>query len=446
MAGIRCAAGITMSKLRVLILAEAANPDLTSVALIGHSLSRALAEVCDAHLVTESRNRDSLVRAGVPEVSFTAITNPAQRVAYRIATVLRGGTSLGWTIHSALTTLAYPWFERKVWRAFSKQLQAGEFDLVHRITPLSPTTPSYLAKKLKRLGVPLVLGPLNGGIPWPPGFDRVRLAEREWLGYFRDMHRLLPGLGATRRAATALVLASRHTYGEVTGNHADLDAKAVWLPENAIDPARFPEIGTDPPPPPAGTPPRVAFLGRLVPYKGADMLLEAAIPLLREGKMTLEIIGGGPQMAELQAVVAREKLADRVALPGWVAHEQVRSHLATAQIFAFPSVREFGGGVVLEAMAMGLAPVVLDYGGPAELIPAGCGTIVPMGDRDSIIRSFRDTLARLCADPAAVHATGLRAQHHVRANFTWAAKARQLLQVYQWALQGAPPPKPDLGL
>jgi glycosyltransferase involved in cell wall biosynthesis len=433
-----------MRKLRVLIIAEAANPELTSVALIGHSLSEALAGVCDAHLVTESRNEGSLRKAGVSPEFFTAITNPAQRVAFRIATVLRGGTSLGWTIHSALTTLAYPLFERKVWQHFSGRLKSGEFDLVHRITPLSPTTPSYLAKRLAKIGVPLVLGPLNGGIPWPAGFDQVRLAEREWLGYFRDLYRILPGLKATRKLAYALVLASRHTYGEVAGNQADLEKKAIWLPENAIDPARFPEIHTEPSPPVPGEPLRVAFLGRLVPYKGADMLLEAAASLLRGGKMTLEIIGDGPQMPELKAIVARENLGDSVEFPGWVAHENVRGHLSKARLFAFPSVREFGGGVVLEAMALGLAPVVLDYGGPAELIPEGCGTVVPMGNREEIIRSFREVLTKLTADPAAVHETGLRAQRHVRSHFTWEAKARQLLEVYQWVLQGTPAPKPDL--
>ncbi|MEI6673601.1 MAG: glycosyltransferase family 4 protein [Verrucomicrobiota bacterium] len=433
-----------MQPLRVLIIAEAANPALTSVALIGYSLSQALAEVCDVHLVTERRNAASLLNAGVDAGSFTAITNPAQRIAFRIATILRGGTSLGWTIHSALTTLAYPLFERKVWRHFSARLANGDFDLVHRITPLSPTTPSYLAKKLAKIGVPFILGPLNGGIPWPSGFERIRRAEREWLGYFRDLYRILPGLKATRKYATALVLASRHTYAEVTAKQAQLEHKAIWLPENAIDPTRFPEVLVEPARPPAGGPLRIAFLGRLVPYKGADILLDAVAPLVREGKVTVEIIGDGPHLPELKAIVARENLGDAVMFAGWVAHAQVRRHLAKAQIFAFPSVREFGGGVVLEAMALGLVPVVIDYGGPAELIPEGCGTIVPMGKREELVGSFRRVLADLTTDPAAVHATGLRAQQHVRAHFTWSAKAKQLHKVYAWTLQGTPALKPDL--
>jgi glycosyltransferase involved in cell wall biosynthesis len=429
--------------LRVLVIAEAANPELTSVALIGYSLSQALAQVCVAHLITESRNESSLLKFGVSPDTFTAVTNPAQRIAFRIATLLRGGTSLGWTIHSALTTLAYPLFEREIWRQFGKSLKNGDYDLVHRITPLSPTTPSYLAKRLSKIRMPLLLGPINGGIPWPAGFDSVRLAEREWLGYFRDLHRLLPGLHATRKLASTLILASRHTYHEVSGSDQALDLKSVWLPENAIDPARFPEIHHPPAPPSPGQPLRIAFLGRLVPYKGADMLIEAAAPLLRSGTITLEIIGDGPQLPALKELVAREKIQDSVSFAGWVAHEKVRGHLSTAQVFAFPSVREFGGGVVLEAMALGLAPIVLDYGGPAELIPDGGGTIVPIGTREQIIASFHQALSQAAADPEKVHQSGLLAQRYVRDHYTWQAKARQLVQIYHWTLAGCPAPKPD---
>lgn len=433
-----------MKKLRVLIIAEAANPDLTSVALIGYSLSKALHVVCDAHLVTESRNESSLLNAGVDASFFTAIKNPAQRIAFRIAAVLRGGSGLGWTIHSALTTLAYPIFEWKLWRHFSAALKRGEYDLVHRITPLSPTTPSYLARKLAKIGVPLVLGPLNGGIPWPSGFEQIRRAEREWLGYVRGVYHVLPGISATRKHARGLLLGSRYTYQEVTESRKGLEEKSVWLPENAIDPDRFPEIHTVPAMPPEGSPLHVAFLGRLVPYKGADMLLEAASPLIRNGKMTLDIIGDGPQLSELKEIVAREKISSGVNFTGWVAHEKVRGHLSMAQVFAFPSVREFGGGVVLEAMALGLMPLVLDYGGPAELIPDGCGMLIPMRSRDEIIQKFHDALVKLVDNPGYVHSCGVRAQTHVREHYTWHAKARKIIKVYQWVLEGTPAPKPDL--
>jgi glycosyltransferase involved in cell wall biosynthesis len=78
--------------------------------------------------------------------------------------------------------------------------------------------------------------------------------------------------------------------------------------------------------------------------------------------------------------------------------------------------------------------VVLDYGGPAELVPEGCGVIVPMGDREAIIRSFGKTLEDLTNNPAKAHAMGMKAQNHVRDHYTWDAKAREILKVYQWVL------------
>src|SRR3954465_8979204 len=95
----------------------------------------------------------------------------------------------------------------------------------------------------------------------------------------------------------------------------------------------------------ATRPIRAVFIGRLVPYKGADMLLEAAAPLLRSGAMTLDVLGDGPQMPELKQIVERENLDGSVKLAGWVKHEQVQDWLVRADVMTFPSIREFGGGV-----------------------------------------------------------------------------------------------------
>lgn len=429
-------------KPKVLLIAEAANPDLTSVALIGYSLSRAISEVCDAHFVTELRNRPSLESAGVPPGDYTCIDNrTAQNAAFQVAKVLRGGNGVGWTIYSALASLAYPLFERKVWKQFGARIRAGEFDLVHRITPLGPTSSSWLSEPLAKAGVPFLIGPLNGGIPWPKGFDSVRRKEREWLSYVRGAYKLNPSLNKTRKRASAILLASRHTYGEVVANSPELEKAAVYLPENAIDPARFPQQ-SPPTPPQPGEPLRAAFVGRLVPYKGADMLIRAAEKLLHQGALRLDIIGDGPEMARLKDLARDLGVTAYIDFPGWVDHRELQARLRQNHLFAFPSVREFGGGVVLEAMALGLVPLVVDYGGPAELVPEGCGVVVPMGSRDQIIRSFEDALTKLARERTGIPEMGEKAQNFVRERFTWQAKARQILEVYQWVL-GETPTKPS---
>src|SRR5262249_31706080 len=151
--------------------------------------------------------------------------------------------------------------------------------------------------------------------------------------------------------------------------------------------------------PGAQLPLRAAFVGRLVPYKGADMLIEAAAPLVREGRLRIQILGDGPQREELRALVDREKLGDGVEFPGWVGHAQLHERLSQADLLTFPSIREFGGGVVLEAMALGVVPVVVRYGGPGELVTPETGFAIEIGPRERIVRDLRDVLERLTRHP-----------------------------------------------
>src|SRR5690242_598035 len=138
------------SPYRVLLIAEAANPEWTSVPLVGWNISHALAKVVDAHLVTQVRNRDAIVRAGLTEGrDFTSIDN--ERVAaplFNFAQRLRGGSGKGWTTNTAFSSLAYYSLELELWRKFKERIAAHEFDIVHRITPLSPTSQSILAARL----------------------------------------------------------------------------------------------------------------------------------------------------------------------------------------------------------------------------------------------------------------------------------------------------------
>ncbi len=178
--------------------------------------------------------------------------------------------------------------------------------------------------------------------------------------------------------------------------------------------------------------------------KGVEMLLEAAASLIKAGQVELDIIGDGPEMPSLRAQSERLGLAGAVQLDGWVPHESLQARLCSADVLAFPSIREFGGGAVLEAMALGLPPVVLDHGGPPELVPPGCGWVLPLQSRDQIVRDLRELLSQLANDPAPLASFGKNAQAHVRQFLTWDAKAEQIRQVYEWVL-GRRSDKPDWG-
>ena len=168
---------------RVLLVAEAANPEWTSVPLIGWKLSRALANVADVHLVTQVRNRDAIIRTGLIEGrDFAAIDN--ERVAApvsKLAGMIRGGAGKGWTTKTALSSLAYYSFEFELWRQFKSRLTAHEFDLVHRITPLSPHQPEHHCQAASQTRHPLRDRPSERRSPVAQEFSRTTICRKRMV-------------------------------------------------------------------------------------------------------------------------------------------------------------------------------------------------------------------------------------------------------------------------
>lgn len=419
--------------MRVLLIAEQANPEWVSVPLIGWSLCEALSHLVSAHVVTHVRNRDAFVRAGwVEGRDFTALdTENVARPLYKISSVLRGGDGKGWTTVTAFSSLAYYAFEAALWRRFGAQIKNHEFDVVHRVTPLSPTSPSTLAKKCHRAGVPFVLGPLNGGLPWPAGFESRRQAEREWLSYLRNLYKLLPGISAAQKYAALILVGSQATRQQIPAKYQN---KVVYMAENGIDPVRFSKRRTK-----AATLPLVAtFVGRLVPYKCPDVMITAASSLLKAGKLKLQIIGDGPMRPDLERLIATEGLGESVELKGWLQHEQVQDLLVQSDLLLLPSIREFGGGVVLEAMACGVPPVIADYGGPAELLVDGGGYKIQFTDEPSLRRNLEAMLVRLVDDPASIDACASLAPKIIASKYSWQRKASAIVEIYKERLGKTP--------
>ena len=414
---------------RILIIAEAANPEWTSVPLVGWFIYRALSRVANVHLVTHVRNKAAIERQGLVEGrDFTAIDNESVAApVYKLASLLRGGDGKGWTTLTAITAFSYYSFESILWSKFKDRFKAGEFDLVHRVTPLSPTSQSTITKKLWKLKIPFLVGPLNGGLPWPKGFSHRQVAEREWLAYVRGLYKLMPAYGSMRKYSAAFIVGSRFTLSDLP---TAAQSRAFYIPENGISQDEVTPLSHRAP----SIPLRAAFVGRLVQYKGADILLDAAAEFLEAGLLRLDIIGDGPERFALEAIVAKLENVDAVQFHGAVPHADVLAKLRQLDIMFLPSVREFGGGVVIEAMALGAVPVVADYGGPAELVDDETGIKVAFHDKDSLSRNLKLAIENLINNPQKLASYREAALRKVIEQYTWEAKAGQILDVYNSVL------------
>jgi glycosyltransferase involved in cell wall biosynthesis len=413
----------------VLLIAEACNPTWTSVPLVGYQIAKALAARPDLEVTvaTHVRNRAALAEDPLSQLARVCYIDNEwlARPLHRLSSLVRGGRGLSWTIDTAMAWPAYMAFEYQLYRRLERELARGEFDLIHRVTPLTPTMGSPLTGLTD---VPMLVGPLNGGLPWPAEYPELRLQEREWLVPLRAVYKRLPFYGSTYRRLAGVIAGSRHTATEVPQSFA---GRRFYLPENGVDPERFPIA--DRWREPEG---RFTFItvGRLVPYKGADLIIEAMADSKALRCCNLVVVGDGPQRGALEEQVHRRGLEDNVRIAGWVTQPRLASELGTAQAFVFPSLREFGGGVVLEALAKGLPSVVVDYGGPAELVTPECGELLPMQPRAELIASLRQAMERQAADPARCRAMGAAACRRVREHFTWEVKAERIVEMYRETL------------
>ena len=426
-------AGKRPGALRVLLIAESCNPNWTSVPLEGYSLARALAERPDLEitLVTHVRNRAALEADPVASLARLHFVDNEwlAKPLYYLSRWLRGGEKLSWTIDTALAWPGYIVFEGEVYQHFRKALAQGRFDLIHRLTPISPTVGSPLAGHVK---VPMVAGPLNGGLPWPREYPELRAREREWLVPFRPLYKHLPYYRSTYRHLAGVIAGSRHTATEIP---RFFRGRRFYIPENGVDPERIP-LASDWPEPNGRF--RYLTVGRLVAYKGADLILEAMRDSAALRTCELRVVGDGPERPRLEALANEYGLGSNVHFVGWVDHTRLAHEWSRAQGFVFPSLREFGGGVVAEAMASGLPSIVVAYGGPGELVTPACGRLLPLRPKNELVRELRQAMEELAGDPARCRELGRAACRRVRQEFTWSAKADRVIAVYHEVLE-----KPD---
>ena len=106
--------------------------------------------------------------------------------------------------------------------------------------------------------------------------------------------------------------------------------------------------------------------------------------------------------------------------------------LAVADVLVFPSVRDFGGGVVFEALAMGAVPVVADFGGPGDIVHGEVGFKVSLTNEDDVVLQIEKVLAELARDPGLVNRLRQRGMRYARQCLRWDAKVQLVSDVACW--------------
>jgi glycosyltransferase involved in cell wall biosynthesis len=314
-----------------------------------------------------------------------------------------------------------------------------------------------LAVRLEREGVPVERLRMRLAVD-PLAFARLARSirgHRPDVVHTHLVHADFHGLPAGRLARVPLLVSTKHGFNPFRGGRAfaaadravarlaDLHvaisrglarylAESEGFDESAFEIVHY-GIVAGPPPPAPPAEPRLAIVGRLIPIKAHDVLLQALVRVREQVPgVTLEVAGDGPLDADLRAAVSRLGLGDAVSFLGRVA--PAAPVFERAAVVVVPSRGEGFGMVALEAMERGRAVVASDVGGLPEIVEHGrTGLLVPSGDADALA----EALAAVAGDSARAAMMGAAGRERALAEFSQERCTDRIEAIYGAALAAA---------
>ncbi|MBC9783240.1 DUF1957 domain-containing protein [Heliobacterium chlorum] len=235
-------------------------------------------------------------------------------------------------------------------------------------------------------------------------------------------------------AADALIACSNYMAKEITTIFSTPWAEIAVLP-NGVDPAnlmakpgkgygmeKFCGPGDE----------TIFYVGRLVPEKGVQWLVEAMPNILSQRPQARLIIAGkGPMMEELKEKALALAVEHRVSFAGFVDDDSRNRLISSAQIAVFPSLYEPFGIVALEAMAANTPVIVSDTGGLGEIIRTGeNGIKVPPGD----VQKLAEAVIAMLQDREGANKMAEAARQDVDQIYSWDVIAEETIKTYQRAI------------
>ena len=231
----------------------------------------------------------------------------------------------------------------------------------------------------------------------------------------------------TAKRIIAISNATRRFLIEKVG----VDANRIEVIPTGVDVSRFsPETEVDPeilPPDLIGAK-VILFVGRLVGYKGVDLLLRAFWKLAKKWPdARVCILGNGPEGAFLNHLSSKLGVADKVTWLSYVPNFVLPQLYTISKVFVLPSLVEPLGIVLLEAMASGKPIVATDVGGIPDLVLNGVNGILVKRNSTA---ELGNALDELIGDEELARRMGEEGRRLAEKRFAWRVISERILSVY----------------
>lgn len=326
--------------------------------------------------------------------------------------------------------LAYHLWQRRAYRRALALHRELAFDLAHQVTIGSFREPGYLWK----LGIPFLWGPIGGTQDYPASMFpmaglRGTVAESARTCLNRLQLRFTPRIRKAVARADILLAANSTGVRDLERRfhrRATLEADVGCTALGPEKPARG-ESGE--------RELRILWSGVFGHRKALHILLHA-LAGVGPPAFTLRILGSGPLGRRWRRLARRLGVERHCQWLGWLTHAEARGHYHWADVFAFTSLRDTCGTVVLEALSNGVPVVCLDHQGAGDVVTPSCGVKIPVTDPVTVIRGFRQALVDLGTHPARLEELSRGARERAR-EYLWDRKGEKMADLYRSVIAGA---------
>jgi glycosyltransferase involved in cell wall biosynthesis len=411
-----------MPPLRVLVSVFTCHPGLNSGLgagedLLGWNLVKQIARFHEVWALTYAENRSgieqSMRKEPIANAHFQYVDLPGW-----MRPLLR--------YQGAHQFYAYLW-QINAYFAAKKLHARHRFHIFHHITYANDWMASFIGALLP---IPYVRGPGGGAHRTPKGleveysilgriWERVR-APAQWL--FRQDPFFIRGQDRAR----AILVCNPEARAQVPKKWSD---KVEIFPVSGVS---WEDMSLSRPADDGNGRFQVLSAGSLIKVKGFGLAIRA-FREFQENREDVEftIVGSGPQDRVLRSLVARSNLERKVRFLPSMPRVQLLSRMASCDVFLFPSLRDGGGTVVIEAMSMGKAVVCLDTGGPGSHITEDCGVKVAPTSPEKTVHDLAEALERLYLDQDLRFRLGNAAREKALRTYLWDRLGERVEKIYQ---------------
>lgn len=301
------------------------------------------------------------------------------------------------------------------------------FDLFHHITYGNDWMASYIGAFLP---IPYIRGPGGGAHRTPRSLEKeYRLSGRLWekvrsIGQWVFRHDPIFVRGQNR--AGALLVCNKDSHNKLNSRWQD---KAHLFPVSGVSSTAL-AITT-------ATCDRdqrfeILSVGSLIRVKGFGLSIKAFNQFVSDHpKSHLTIIGSGPEEASLKKLVNLFDLENKVTFRQEMPHDQLMAEMANCHVLLFPSMRDGGGTVVVEAMSLGKPVICLDLAGPGMHITEECGIKVTPESPEKTVEDLCNALKKLHDDKDLQVRMGNFGKTRAENFYHWDRLGDRLYQIYR---------------